>query len=694
MRFPGHNYLGPGNNLNIGDPIDEDDLIALLHDLRYEHAESEEDIINADLDAIDEFLVDFHINNNYHSLIGAVGLSFKNIFEQLFGVVYPMVGGVTKKKLNRGNYLYAYINSKVAHEYRLLRDTSGITYKEFLKSDHYKHIKKQARIDFDHEYPPGTTFDSPGDNDGGANDDQSGIETSRDDNVVDNASSDIVDSEIYNEDDVIPETQVQEPGTSNQHSGELLGDRNRSSLKRIRERNQAQFDSEAKRPAMEAPVESMDTTENVKSGGGGAVSTSTGMNGAMVSIPRCMNETSFTLTFRKSWIFYSYGYNWNVLKVPLPNDQNNGFQYQCTSLATIPCDLIAFYINKGEYDSIPSGSKIVNVKCNVTPLGVRTAFDHGTTLTGTANTEHVPIIMTNVGMNTKIMSFSASSYSVNATKPMIPTGISQISSSSVVEKLYGAANFQDNAMNMSLGLPRSAPCYYAIIGNIDASLNTAGFPNLIQYCDRHLLHSVIGQPIISWSYSPKRGYIGKAKDIYLPNGKKGQNISTIRPTMLSPQSLIGDPQGLASIALQSQVCRFGYEEHHWNALIEDLYVENSGVTTSNMPHVIPKCYIGILPTPSLNPGTETENIQNTSLYFSVETEMTISCDFSSPWQSKGNVYDASHIPIQFGRTEGWAKDESFGGWYMKNGLAKEGKNMPTGSTHLQQKHLRNRIVEY
>lgn len=89
MNFPGHNYLGPGNPVENGEPVDTDDAIARIHDIAYENARSDSDIRSADRSAIGAFTKDFLLHNNYHSAIGAVGLSGKYLFESVFGIQYP-----------------------------------------------------------------------------------------------------------------------------------------------------------------------------------------------------------------------------------------------------------------------------------------------------------------------------------------------------------------------------------------------------------------------------------------------------------------------------------------------------------------------------------------------------------------------------------------------------------------------------
>lgn len=86
-NLPFHNYIGPGNPLNNGPPVDLDDEIALLHDHRYANAKSEQDIHKADNEAIGDFLSNVH---NPHSAIGALGLGAKRVAEFVAGkVIYP-----------------------------------------------------------------------------------------------------------------------------------------------------------------------------------------------------------------------------------------------------------------------------------------------------------------------------------------------------------------------------------------------------------------------------------------------------------------------------------------------------------------------------------------------------------------------------------------------------------------------------
>lgn len=89
MNYPGHKYLGPGNPVDNGPPVDSDDVIARQHDIEYDNATHDDHIRAADRKAIGAFLKDSVFPLNTHSIIGAAGLSAKYIFETVAGVQYP-----------------------------------------------------------------------------------------------------------------------------------------------------------------------------------------------------------------------------------------------------------------------------------------------------------------------------------------------------------------------------------------------------------------------------------------------------------------------------------------------------------------------------------------------------------------------------------------------------------------------------
>lgn len=95
--LPGHRYLGPGNPLNNGEPVNRADYIARRHDYRYNEAQEDNHIYEADQDAILEFYNNIP-ENPLSSSIGAVGLGIKHLVEKSLGkVIYPRIPGKYEK---------------------------------------------------------------------------------------------------------------------------------------------------------------------------------------------------------------------------------------------------------------------------------------------------------------------------------------------------------------------------------------------------------------------------------------------------------------------------------------------------------------------------------------------------------------------------------------------------------------------
>lgn len=98
MNFPGHRYLGPGNPIVNGTPVDSDDYIAQTHDYAYDAASESDHIRAADRKAIGDFTVDAVRNSNWHSVVGALGLTSKYILESFTGVQYPRQSTLAERK--------------------------------------------------------------------------------------------------------------------------------------------------------------------------------------------------------------------------------------------------------------------------------------------------------------------------------------------------------------------------------------------------------------------------------------------------------------------------------------------------------------------------------------------------------------------------------------------------------------------
>lgn len=89
--LPGYNYLGPGNSLNRGNPVNETDHIAQIHDHQYHNAKTVEEIRASDRQAIKGFSKQA-LKGSFGGALGAAGIGLKYGVESITGVQYPFTG--------------------------------------------------------------------------------------------------------------------------------------------------------------------------------------------------------------------------------------------------------------------------------------------------------------------------------------------------------------------------------------------------------------------------------------------------------------------------------------------------------------------------------------------------------------------------------------------------------------------------
>lgn len=92
MLYPTYHYLGPGNPVNNGEPVNSTDEIAREHDITYEKAKFPFEIYNSDFKAINKFFEDYKVTHRFADLVGAAGLGVKTIFEKVINTnLYPQM---------------------------------------------------------------------------------------------------------------------------------------------------------------------------------------------------------------------------------------------------------------------------------------------------------------------------------------------------------------------------------------------------------------------------------------------------------------------------------------------------------------------------------------------------------------------------------------------------------------------------
>ena len=230
-------------------------------------------------------------------------------------------------------------------------------------------------------------------------------------------------------------------------------------------------------------------------------------------LPKSRTSSRRSISFTKSRIMRTYAFATTSIKIDPA--KTNGSQLITTPLSTIPVHQICFYLTPAEFSSLPNGSRITKVKCQVKPLGCKVAFDYGTTLTGTAATEFVAIGMSAIDLNTLHPSTSTVRFTTDAKKPMTPSGWTDEKSTEYLESFYGWSG-------CVMGIPRHLNLYYALI--VDDVTKPGAF-QLDRHLNRFLIHPNIGQVVLDYEYTPKWGQIGK--QYYVPTNKFFMGVNDV-----------------------------------------------------------------------------------------------------------------------------------------------------------------------
>ncbi|KAF5280808.1 hypothetical protein FQA39_LY17955 [Lamprigera yunnana] len=438
MRFPFHEYLGLGNLLNLGKPVDEDDRIALVRDIHYSLSKSNKDIRKADEESILDFYRSFLTTGNWHSLIGGTDLSIKYILESVINVQYPklMSTSTTRKpgKITHcGHSLYAARQKQLSNLYKQYKH-SGESYRQFCQR-----IKYNTNLD----------------------------------------ASGAVESTLY----------VPIAGSSFAHNRHDSAKSSQSEDRAV-PNNKYNFDSIFNMDNSEMDVQNdMDNTLSTSQGNRAGTDSSRGTG--IIKLYKQPSLNYNVISFTKCYTFYSYGYCVNRFNSPnrATNMTMSSTNYFSTSLYYLPVDQICTYISKAEMDAIRD--------CNAYAI---------VTLIGVANSEHVAIACTGIGLNNKIP-FNIVSYTTDASAPMKPTGSKGFSADNLVTRLY-----EDDTpaiMELSEIIQPGSTTYIA---------HSNGMPLLNKYIDRFRVMSHVGQKVLEYNYKFHYAPLTYAPCVDLCNG--------------------------------------------------------------------------------------------------------------------------------------------------------------------------------
>lgn len=387
-------------------------------------------------------------------------------------------------------------------------------------------------------------------------------------------------------------------------------------------------------------TEPMDTTGLGSTGGGtgaNAIATTTNAEGLAMIMPNPSLKKIY-INFAKKWYQYTYGYAHTTL-------EGTNLTRVLTPYAYYPVDWVPWYISPQEYMSLPFNAKIVKVS-DIHFLGTRTAFDHGTTLSGTATTEYVHIIKWCVGLNNKIYLDNRPIISAS-TEPMKPTGVKNKTLAEQWASMYDIAGSHE--------IPRHLNWYAGIIYNKQDG-EYDGIPTIQSYRMDKLLktglaNKCMNQCLINYSYELSNGYLKPTKNVLLPMYNKNDGFSdditnkNVLYKHMIPHTLklTADTVNKGTVHASSTL-----EKTHYNYVNRNTHNYYQSVEGYTFVHVHsgehssfrnqPQVHLGLLATPSLKPAKESVDFLNSSAYTVSYTHCDVEFDMESMCTS-GDPYD-------------------------------------------------------
>nr|QTE04116.1 MAG: capsid protein [Emberiza spodocephala ambidensovirus] len=594
FTFPFHKYLGPGNEINNGEPVDFDDVLALNHDIAY--IENFPTLVReADVHYAVDFLHEYITSGHVESLAGTLGLILKTGVERILNTQFYPMSPPTKK--HKGHELYRNRQGDISKAYKDHKAKGGQDkWHEFIQN-----FYKTSTTESDQIAGP------------------SGISTS--------------------------ERTFQQPSTSESPYLEHID-------------SPLSMNSEN-----EIPMEQVMDIANGQGSGGqarGAVADSD----RQIMIGTSHGKNTFSMTFKKTRIYYTYGYAFRniIQKQKDAANQDLGDEvYLTTPLGTLPNDMIGFYCDDHEARKLNSyGSvRVIHAAVTVTPQGLRTAFDTGTTLSATATSEHCAIGCHAVDVGSMCY-HSSHSYTSDAQSPMVPTAVNTISLEEICKKYYGTTDFSVHGP-MCMGVPRHMNMYLCLRTNTNRILqnyiqHNEGPYNFDRILKRWNFLGQIGKPIIQWSYKPRNGWItAKSHDVpYLTARTDTAYVPGLANKYPRAAVVSQIKDGITQVIMSENVNPFKSDRPDANSLLT-YSIDGGKVLDLNgetsIKRKVPLIHFGILPTPQLNPSNDNTNFQNTAAYFVVECTLTVECSDSSIYSLKGASHAAPTEAILFGPRE-------------------------------------------
>lgn len=498
--LPFDKYIGPGNSVNRGDPESEADAIAQEHDLRYfdaqyryshgeiDEATAEKEISDSDIDAINKF----GQSGTFTSTLGHDGLQFKHLGEKVIGQQYPRFTK-TKDSSISGN-MPKQIKERYKAQFEQLSADQQRAYRNHPSMSYmFDEISDNPTINRIDQAAAKEGFKRPG-----------GVAKP----FIDAKRSKPTTS-TENETSKPHPAQATETSGTFEVDEPIVGpstDAQSDDLAQEIDPTQAQPTKTIK-PEISAATSSTDIEMGLPGTGQGSGGSGDGNanNKMMVYEP----ERPLTLfgkkmsTYRKVHRFLTFGIApvWISRDLTTPTENQ---RYLTTALAEIPWEYPLLYMTQSEFDLLPVGSYVKEVRVRVVHRGNRIAFETGEVATRLATLNQIQNIHIGFGLNKTGWGNNVTYTAFDATNPMKPTAVGAPTYNTYDENFYGLSNADANFAVIipthQIGSQYPLTNYFSLINAVQ---NFGGVPPLaenLQFMDGK---TTINQEVASFKYNPK-----------------------------------------------------------------------------------------------------------------------------------------------------------------------------------------------
>lgn len=365
---------------------------------------------------------------------------------------------------------------------------------------------------------------------------------------------------------------------------------------------------------------------------------------SIVYLERPINPKNIVITtYKKQHKLLTFGIASKILnqKIAAVDNVNPAhvIYFLTTALAEVPVHKPVLYMNQSEYDLLPIGAEVLQVKVSVVQRNALLSFQTNASSTSLATLNQNKNGVYCIGLNKTGYGTNRRYTAFNATEKMIPEKCGPPVYAAVaegyegmLEDLYGVNN---NVASFVTSLPKHQVGMYTTLKNYfcmtQTSLYTGGWPNLQSKVVEYDAAAVVGEPILTYVYQPKIAPL-KPVQKYLP---------TQLPYRFSSEYVHGTLQSGFEVMTKNNTDTtkdVSYSSSNPRANIDmsfDIYtdIEKSqcmvrGIGGNMTPQIQPSLHIGINPVPALTTAAITGGDTNSSFtdtrsYFDVTCECVV-----------------------------------------------------------------------